>query len=218
MKVFLEYIPLILFLATYKLSERLISIAGYEFTLGGPYSAAAVLMISTVCVYGFYLIKQKSLTRMQWIVVIAVLLFGSFTLIYRSEAILKWKAPVVNWLIGAIFIGSQYFTEKNMARRMFDAMVEMPDVRWKRLNMGWALTFIVIGSANLFVAFTFHEHWVDFKVFGSFTMLLIATIAQIVYIYPYMKEDEDKNATVQISDNDEGNVKTDKTEPKQDSV
>jgi intracellular septation protein len=190
MKVFLEYIPLILFLVFYKMDPRVLMLGGTEFSVGGIYTATAMLMASTVVVYGFYLIKEKGLSRMQWIVVIAVLLFGTSTLLLRSEEILKWKAPAVNWLIGLIFLGSQYFGSKNMAQSMFGHMVDMPAVRWKRLNTGWALTFFVVGAANLFVAFNFHEYWVDFKVFGSFGLLLIATVAQIFYIYPYMIQDE----------------------------
>lgn len=190
MKVFLEYIPLILFLILYKLDPRTLELGGAEFSVGGIYSATAMLMASTVVVYGFYLLKEKSLTRMQWIVVIAVLLFGTTTLLLRSEDILKWKAPAVNWLIGMIFLGSQYIGSKNMAQSMFDHMVKMPAARWKRLNFGWALTFFIVGAANLYVAFNFHDYWVDFKVFGSFGLLLIATVAQIFYIYPYMETDE----------------------------
>lgn len=201
MKVFLEYIPLILFLVLYKLDPRPLELAGFSFTLGGIYSATALLMLSTVLVYGFQLLKEKSLSRMQWIVVIAVLLFGSSTLLLRSEDILKWKAPVVNWLIAAIFLGSQFIGSKNMARSMFDSMVTMPDERWTRLNLGWVLTFFIVGTANLFVAFTFHDYWVDFKVFGSFAMLLIATIAQIFYIYPYLNQEEEPAAA-----NDESGV------------
>lgn len=194
MKVFLEYIPLILFLLLYKLDPRPVEFAGFSFTLGGIYSATAMLMLSTVLVYGCQLLKEKSLSRMQWIVVVAVLLFGSSTLLLRSEDILKWKAPVVNWLIAAIFLGSQFVGSKNMARSMFDTMVTMPDERWTRLNLGWVLTFFIVGATNLFVAFNFHDYWVDFKVFGSFAMLLIATIAQIAYIYPYLNQEEEAAA------------------------
>jgi len=130
------------------------------------------------------------LTRMQWIVVGAVVLFGSSTLLLRSEDILKWKAPVVNWMIAGIFLGSQYLGKQNMAKSMFGHLVNMPESRWIRLNLAWVLVFVAIGSANLFVAFTFHDYWVDFKVFGSFAILLVATVVQIFYIYPYLIPDE----------------------------
>ena len=186
MKAFLEYIPLLFFLVVYKLKERLVHFGGLELTLGGIYSATAVLMISTVLVFGLLWLQEKRLSKLQWLVVVAVLLFGSLTLFLRSEAILKWKAPAVNWIIALIFVGSQYFSKENMAKTMFGQLVTMPDARWKTLNQAWALVFFIVGTANLFVAFTFPAYWVDFKVFGSFGLLLLASGAQIAYIYPYM--------------------------------
>lgn len=190
MKQFLEYIPLVFFLIFYKLDERVVNLAGIDVTIGGIYSATAVLMIGTVLVYGALLLMSGSLSRMQWIVVSAVLLFGASTLLLRSEDILKWKAPAVNWILAAIFLGSQFFRGKNMAKGMFGHIVDMPDARWTRLNLAWAAVFFIVGAANLFVAFTFHEYWVDFKVFGSMAILLVATVAQLFYIYPYLIADD----------------------------
>src|SRR5690606_7321772 len=122
--------------------------------IGGIYSATAVLMIGTVLVYGVLYMLEGTLTRMQWIVVIGVLAFGASTLLLRSEDILKWKAPVLNWIIAAVFLGSQIFSDKSMTKRMFGHMVDMPETRWSRLNMAWVLVFFLVGAANLFVAFT----------------------------------------------------------------
>jgi len=191
MKAFLEYIPLLFFLLCYKLEPRpLFSVGGFEFTVGGIYSATAVLMLATVAIYGALLVKDGRLTRMQWLVVGAVLVFGSSTLVLRSEDILKWKAPVVNWIMAAIFIGSQYLSTTNMAKTMFGQLVTMPEQRWKVLNFAWAGVFLFVGTTNLFVAFTFPDYWVDFKVFGSFGILLLASVLQLIYLYPYMETDK----------------------------
>lgn len=190
MKQFLEYIPLVFFLIVYKLDERVIALGGYEFTLGGVYSATLVLIVLTLLCYGALFFVEGSLSRMQWIVVAAVVLFGTSTVLLRSEEILKWKAPVVNWIIAAIFLGSQFIGKTNMAQSMFGHIVTMPQERWTRLNLAWVFVFLLVGTANLAVAFTFHEYWVDFKVFGSLAILILATIAQIAYIYPYLNSDE----------------------------
>ena len=190
MKAFLEYIPLLFFLVFYKLDPRPLALGGFDFSVGGIYSATAVLMLSTVVLYGALWFKEGKLTRMQWLVVGAVLVFGSSTLLLRSEDILKWKAPVVNWIMAIVFIASQYFSPTNMAKSMFGQMVTMPDQRWKLLNLAWAGVFLLVGSANLFVAFTFPDYWVDFKVFGSMGILLLASVLQIFYLYPYMEADK----------------------------
>jgi intracellular septation protein len=190
MKAFLEYIPLLFFLAIYKLEERVVSFAGIEFTFGGIYSATAALIAGTLIVYGALLIKEGRLTRLQWLVVAAVVVFGSSTLALRSEDILKWKAPVVNWIMAAVFLGSRFLSSMTMAQTMFGQLANMPERRWQRLNTAWAGVFLFVGCANLFVAFTFPNYWVDFKVFGSLGILLLASVGQIFYLYPYMEHDQ----------------------------
>lgn len=194
MKAFLEYIPLLFFLLFYKLDPRVVTLGGVDFTLGGIYSATAVLIVTTVAIYGALWLREGKLTRLQWLVVGAVIVFGSSTLLLRSEDILKWKAPVVNWIMAGVFLGSQYLSSSNMAKTMFGQIVTMPDERWKRLNFAWAGVFLFVGTANLFVAFTFPDYWVDFKVFGSLAILLLASVAQIFWFYPYMETEkhEDK--------------------------
>ena len=192
MKQFLDFVPLIAFLVVYKMEERLIQLGGFEYTLGGVFSATEILVVASLLVYGGSWLKNRTLTRTQVITLGAVVLFCSFTILFRQEAILKWKAPVVNWIFAAIFIGSHYIGSKNAIQRMLEHALTLPDDVWTKLNFAWAGCFIFLGAANLFVAFTFHDWWVDFKVFGSLGILLAFNIAQIFYIAPYLK-DEDLN-------------------------
>lgn len=190
MKQLIDYIPLIAFLIVYKLEERIINIAGYDYTLGGIFSATEVLVTTSILVYGSIFLVNKKLSRTHIFLLSAVVIFCSFTLIFREEAILKWKAPVVNWIFACVFIASQYFHKENMAQIMLGHVVELPEQEWKKLNFAWAGVFFFLGCTNLFVAFTFHDYWVDFKVFGSMGILLLFSIAQMAYLWPYLEEQE----------------------------
>jgi len=190
MKQLIDYIPLIAFLIVYKLDERLIVLGGYEFTLGGIFSATAVLLIASIAVYGSIFLVKGKLSRTHIFLLGAVVLFCSFTLIFRDEAILKWKAPVVNWIFACVFLASEYVNKDNMTKLMLGHVVELPAEKWKRLNFAWAGVFFFLGCTNLFVAFTFHNYWVDFKVFGSMAILFLFSIAQMAYLWPYIEEQE----------------------------
>ena len=48
MKQLIDYIPLITFLIVYKMEERIISLAGYDYTLGGIFSATEVLVTTSI--------------------------------------------------------------------------------------------------------------------------------------------------------------------------
>ncbi|QKE63862.1 septation protein A [Aquipseudomonas campi] len=189
MKQFIDFIPLILFFIVYKLDPRTIDLAGHSFELGGIFSATAVLIASSVLVYGTLLAVQRRLEKGQWLTLVACLLFGGMTLAFHSETFLKWKAPVVNWLFAAGFAASHFIGNKVLIQRMMGHAVSLPQPIWTRLNIAWIAFFIFSGCANLFVAFTFHDIWVDFKVFGSLGMTVLFLVAQGVYLARHMHDD-----------------------------
>lgn len=189
MKQFIDFIPLILFFIVYKLDPRTIDLAGHSVELGGIFSATAVLIASSVLVYGTLLVLQRKLEKGQWLTLVACLLFGGMTLAFHSETFLKWKAPVVNWLFAAGFTASHFIGNKVLIQRMMGHAVSLPQPIWTRLNIAWIVFFIFSGCANLFVAFTFHDIWVDFKVFGSLGMTVVFLVAQGVYLARHMHDE-----------------------------
>ncbi|WP_144924872.1 MULTISPECIES: septation protein A [unclassified Pseudomonas] len=188
MKQFIDFIPLLLFFIAYKLDPRTVDIAGQSLTVGGIYSATAVLIISSLVVYGALFISQRKLEKSQWLTLIACLVFGSLTLAFHSDTFLKWKAPVVNWLFALAFIGSHFIGDSLLIKRIMGHAVSLPDVIWTRLNIAWIAFFLFCGGANLFVAFTFQDYWVDFKVFGSLGMTLLFLIGQGIYLSRHLHD------------------------------
>ncbi|MBB6341824.1 intracellular septation protein [Pseudomonas fluvialis] len=189
MKQFIDFIPLILFFIVYKLEPRVIELAGHSVSLGGIFSATAVLILASVVVYGALLIHQRKLEKGQWLTLAACLLFGGMTLAFHSETFLKWKAPVVNWLFALAFTASHFIGDKLLIQRMLGHAMSLPAEVWKRLNLAWIGFFLFCGFANLFVAFTFHEFWVDFKVFGSLGLTVLFLVAQGVYLSRHIHDE-----------------------------
>lgn len=48
--------------------------------------------------------------------------------------------------------------------------------------------FLFCGAANLFVAFTFQDYWVDFKVFGSLGMTVLFLVGQGIYLSRHLHD------------------------------
>ncbi|NLY13947.1 MAG: septation protein A [Gammaproteobacteria bacterium] len=187
-KQFIDFIPLILFFIVFKLEPRDVELAGQVFSIGGIFSATAMLIISSLVVYGSLFAMQRRLEKGQWITLAGCLLFGGLTLAFHSETFLKWKAPVVNWLFALGFAGSHFIGEQPLIKRVMGHAVSLPDPIWTKLNIAWVVFFIFLGGANLFVAFTFQAIWVDFKVFGSLGMTLLFLIGQGVYLSRHMQD------------------------------
>ncbi|MCQ4321302.1 septation protein A [Stutzerimonas stutzeri] len=193
MKQIIDFVPLLLFFVTYKIEPATVDIAGFSLGVGGIFSATAVLIASSVVIYGALFIRQRRLEKSQWLTLAACLLFGGLTLALHSEAILKWKAPVLNWLFALAFTGSHFIGDKPLVQRMMGHAVRLPATQWAQLNVAWIVFFLVCGFANLFVAFVYPAIWVDFKVFGSLGLTLLFMAGQAFYLVRHMQPEPEKS-------------------------
>ena len=200
MKQFIDFIPLLLFFIVFKLDPRTVEFAGQSIELGGIFSATGVLIASSVVVYGTLFAVQKRLEKGQWLTLAACLLFGGMTLAFHSETFLKWKAPVVNWLFALGFAGSHWIGDKLLIQRMMGHAISLPVPVWRNLNLAWIAFFLIAGSANLFVAFTFQSIWVDFKVFGSLGMTLLFLVGQGIYLSRHLHDEQPANGPTDSKD------------------
>jgi intracellular septation protein len=187
-KQLIDFIPLLLFFIVYKTEPRAVDTLGDTYMLGGIFSATAMLIVSSLVVYGILFVKQGKLEKSQWLTLVACLVFGSLTLAFHSETFLKWKAPVVNWLFALAFAGSHFIGDRPLIQRIMGHAISLPQAIWFKLNIAWIIFFLFCGAANLYVAFTFQEFWVDFKVFGSLGMTLLFLVGQGIFLSRHMTD------------------------------
>jgi intracellular septation protein len=199
-KQFIDFIPLLLFFIVFKLDPRSVEFAGQSLQFGGIFSATAVLIASSVLVYGSLFAIQRRLEKGQWLTLAACLVFGGITLLLHDETFLKLKAPVLNGLFALGFAGSHWFGDKLLIERMMGHAISLPQEIWRRLNLAWIGFFLIAGGANLFVAFTFQSIWVDFKVFGSLAMTLVFLVGQGIYLSRHLHDADPASPTTPSKD------------------
>ncbi|EAU53489.1 septation protein A [Mariprofundus ferrooxydans] len=177
MKMLFDFFPVLLFFIVYKTVDI--------------YAATAVLIAaSAVQTFGHRMVKG-SFEKSHVITLVLVALFGTLTLALHDEVFIKWKPTAINWLFAVVFIGSQFIGKKPVIERMMGANITLPSNVWTKLNIAWALFFIVLGALNLYVAFSFDtDTWVNFKLFGLMGLTFAFIIAQSFYLLPYLKETE----------------------------
>jgi len=179
MKQLLEFIPIILFFITYKL---------YDI-----YVATAVVIVATIFQVAFTWFKFRKVEKMQWITLGLILVMGGATIYLQDENFIKWKLSIIEWLFGIAFLGSQFIGNQPFVQRMMGANLELPVVIWKRLNLMWSLFFISVGFLNLYVMYSYNtDDWVTFKTFGVPGLMIIFIILQMIYLYKYLPETEEK--------------------------
>ncbi|AGB82693.1 Probable intracellular septation protein A [Serratia rubidaea] len=179
MKQFLDFLPLIVFFAFYKL---------YDI-----YVASGALIVATALALVFTWVKYRKVEKMTLITFLMVAVFGTLTLVFHSDLFIKWKVTVIYALFAIALLVSQLVLKKPLIQRMLGKELTLPDRIWSNLNLAWALFFLACGLANIYVAFWLPQSvWVNFKVFGLTALTLVFTLLSGVYIYKHMPEEQKK--------------------------
>ncbi|WP_150539507.1 septation protein A [Actinobacillus vicugnae] len=180
MKQLLEFIPLILFFAVYKLY--------------GVQQAAITLVIATIVQLIALRVLYQKVEKSQWIVGIFVIFFGILTAYFNDLNFLKWKVTIINGLFALVLLVSQFVFKKPLIQLLLGKELKLPVNVWNNLNLGWAGFFIVCMLLNIVISTYFSDDvWATFKTFGFTGLSLAAAIATGAYLYPYLKNLENTN-------------------------
>jgi intracellular septation protein len=162
------------------------------FKVYGIFVATAVAMAASFLQVGFYWLRHRRFETMHLVTLGLIALLGGATLLFHDETFIKWKPSVVNWVFAGLFLASRLWGEKTLAERIMGQAVQLPGHVWERLNSGWAIFFLAVGLANLYVAYRFDTNiWVDFKLFGIMGLTLLFALGQAFYMARYMKAEGD---------------------------
>lgn len=177
MKAAFEFLVVILFFATYALTKNII--------LATEVAVAAGIIQALWCLF-----KYRRLQTMQWVSLSLVVILGGATIISKNAYFIKCKPTVLFWVMSAGLLIS-HLCGKNVLKSTIGKEINMPEPAWRKLTYIWVIFLLALGTLNLWVAYTFTEpQWVNFKLFGSTTILFLFLIGQAVYISQYTKKDE----------------------------
>lgn len=173
MKLLFDLFPVILFFVAYKLADI--------------YVATAVAIVAGIAQVAWSRWRHGQVQTMHWVTLGLLVVFGGMTLLLHDPLFIKWKPTIVNWLFAVAFLGSGLFMERNLLQRSMEHAVKLPAPVWGRLNLAWVAFFVLMGVANLYVAYSFSEEtWVNFKLFGMMGLTLLFLLGQGVYLSRHM--------------------------------
>ena len=197
MKQILEFLPIVLFFGAYQMDGETLTVGAWSHTFDGIFSATAVLMIATIAVWLIMLaITQRNDKRLMWMMV-AVVAFGTATLILRDQRFIQWKPTVFNWGLAALFFGSQFVGKKTLLERLLGQQLVLSVIIWKRLNALWVTNFITVGALNLYVVYQYEEaFWVSYKLYSSIGFTVLMMLLTVMIVAPHLRsEDQDIDPT-----------------------
>ena len=185
MKFLSDFFPILLFFIAFKLY--------------GIYAATAVAIVASVALVAWSWLRHRKVEKMQLITMGLIVVLGGATLWLQDPRFVMWKPTLVNWAFGAVFLGSQLIGKRPLVQRMIADSIELPGPVWRHLNLAWVVFFVLMGFANLYVAFYYapdlaqaqrQEIWVNFKLFGMMGLTIAFVIAQAFYLARYIKDEE----------------------------
>jgi intracellular septation protein len=209
MKFLGDFLPVLLFFATYFLGESapekahsvaLNLLGGLSRDGSIPPELSSILLASAVAIVAItvqilrLLARRKHVSPMLWTSFVIFLVFGGATIYFHNDAFIKWKPTVLYWIFGIALFVSDVFMRRNLIRAMIEPNgVAMPDALWRRLNWAWIAFFWAVGVVNLYVAFTLSRSiWVSFKSFGLTGLTLLFIVVQSVFLARHMTIDEEQ--------------------------
>jgi intracellular septation protein len=203
MKFLFDLFPVIFFFAAYKLAGSFPdeSFALATRWLGTDISvdqapiliATFTAIVATVLQIALVWFRHHEVKRMLWISLGIIVFFGGATLLFHDATFIKWKPTALYWLFAVVLLGSSALLHRNIIKRLLEetAQIRLPEPIWSRLNLVWALFFVVLGVLNLYVAFSFSEDtWVNFKLFGCTALMFVFAIGQGLYLSRHLIEDQ----------------------------
>ena len=177
MKLLLDFFPIILFFAAFK--------------VWGIYVATAVAIVATVGQIGWLRYKTGKVEPMQWVSLGVIVLFGGATIVSHNDTFIKWKPTVLYWLMAGTLAAGQLVFRKNLLKSLMGSQMQLPEPAWRVTNWSWMLFFALMGVLNLWVAFNYDlDTWVNFKLFGGLGLMAAFVVAQALYLGRFMHADE----------------------------
>jgi len=171
---------------------------GVFFLTGKDFlKATAAIMIAVTLQVLYLKLRQGKVEKKLFL--IALITFGSATLLFRDPAFLQWKVSIINWLFASILIGNQLLKRPPIIKSFMNAaspegLPKIPDKAWMNITYLWAFAFFSIGMVNLyFMLYTSVTTWVNFKLFGVLTMMFIFAFLNAIYLNKYVAKEAGKS-------------------------
>ena len=183
MRTVLDFIPILLFFAAYKL-HAWFGISKDE----AIYFATPVLMGATALQMAIVYALDRKLTTLQKITLAMILVFGGITLALHDKRFIMWKPTVLYAGMAIALSVAVWGMKNNFLKSMMGSQLELPDAIWHKLNVAWIGYTLFMAVSNAYVAMYYSEDaWANFKIWG-YVFPLAFLIGQGFYIAPHLRD------------------------------
>jgi intracellular septation protein len=172
LKLLLDFAPLGVFFLAYRLGDVMAA-------------TAALIAATAVSLLVIYAVERK-IAAAPLVTGIIVAVFGGLTLLLNDEAFIKLKPTIINLLFAGTLLVGAYGLKRGFLKYLLDIAFQLTDEGWLKLSKRWGFFFLFLAGLNEVIWRSFPtDFWVNFKVFGMFTLTMAFAVSQFKLIERY---------------------------------
>jgi intracellular septation protein len=189
MRLIIDFGPLVVFFATYKLSG-----AGLHGTLVATGAFMAAVVIAIVAALAVF----RRVTPMLMLSTALIITFGAITLYLRDPRFIQMK-PTLYYGVLAVMLFIGLARKKALLRWLFGPIFPgLSEEGWLKLSRNWAIFFVFMAIVNEVMRATLtFDQWLTLKVWGVPIVSLVFAAANIPMLLRHGLEADDKAKVVE---------------------
>jgi len=171
-KLILDFAPLGVFFLGFKFADMM--------------TATIALIVATALSLAIIYAVERKIAMAPLISGILVAVMGGLTIALNDEQFIKIKPTLLNLLFATVLLGGVYLGKRGMLKYVLDVAISLTDEGWLKLSRRWGFFFLFLAALNEVIWRSFPtEFWVNFKVFGMFTLTMAFALSQWKLIQRY---------------------------------
>lgn len=164
-KLLLDLVPLGIFFLGFRFGDMVIA-------------TVALIAATAISLAIIYLVERK-VAMAPLISGFLVAVLGGLTIALDDDYFIKIKPTLLNLAFAATLLGGVYIWKKGLLKYVLDVALQMTDAGWIILSRRWGFFFVFLAVLNEVIWRSFPtEFWVNFKVFGMFTLTVAFAFSQ----------------------------------------
>lgn len=113
-------------------------------------------------------------------------ILGALTILLDDDYFIKVKPTLLNLCFATTLLGGVYLGKRGLLKYVLDVAVKLTEEGWLILSRRWGFFFLFLAGLNEIIWRSFPtEFWVNFKVFGMFTLTMVFALSQWKLIERY---------------------------------
>lgn len=187
LKSALELGPVLAFFVAYLLlKDRVFDIGGRDYE--GFIVVTAGFVPLMVAATGVLWWLTGTLSRMQVVTVVLIVVFGGLSVWLNDERFFKMKPTLIYLIFGGV-LGFGLLRGQSYLRYVMEGLVPLREEGWMILTKRVTVFFLALALANEIVWRTMStDMWVNFKVFGIMPITILFSLSQLPLLQRYKLE------------------------------